>query len=140
MSKVAAAITSPVTNAAKQENSTKSLRSIRIRAPSPWLRGLRLAFKGWIMAKARIVLEAAPARGSRRPERIVSGSSHSRAFAPSVRSLQANRADNADKPRQGGPSGGACFTAVPYQKDTHDCGEPNIGFGSLSVGAAEAES
>jgi hypothetical protein len=35
MSKVAAAITSPATKAAKQENSTKSFRSIRIRAPSP---------------------------------------------------------------------------------------------------------
>ena len=39
-----------------------------------------------------------------------------------LRSLQANRADNAD---QVAPS---------------DCGEPNIGFGSSSVGAEEAES
>jgi hypothetical protein len=53
MSKVAAAITSPATKAAKQENSTKSLRSIRIRAPSPLLRGLRLASKRLIMAKDR---------------------------------------------------------------------------------------
>jgi hypothetical protein len=53
MSKVAAAITSPVTKAAKQENSTKSLRSIRIRAPSPLLRGLRLASKRLIVAKDR---------------------------------------------------------------------------------------
>jgi hypothetical protein len=53
MSKVAAAITSPATKAAKQENSTKSLRSIRIRAPSPLLRGLRLASKRLIVAKDR---------------------------------------------------------------------------------------
>src|ERR1700747_2434493 len=53
MSKVAAAITSPATKAAKQENSTKSLRSIRIRAPSPLLHGLRLASKRLIVAKDR---------------------------------------------------------------------------------------
>src|SRR5690349_8808341 len=51
MSKVAAAITSPATKVVKQENSTKSLRSIRIRAPSPLLRGLVWHPKGWLWQK-----------------------------------------------------------------------------------------
>jgi hypothetical protein len=58
MSKVAAAITSPVTKAAKQENSTKSLRSIRIRAPGSRSQVLR---RQWSVALDVLPLEEAVA-------------------------------------------------------------------------------
>jgi hypothetical protein len=89
MSKVAAAITSPATKAAKQENSTKSLRSIRIRAPSPLLRGLRLASKRLIVAKDRARRHRVEAEG----------------LGLSFRAL-AGLAQNEEPGRSGGEAGG----------------------------------
>jgi hypothetical protein len=89
MSKVAAAITSPATKAAKQENSTKSLRSIRIRAPSPLLRGLRVASKRLIVAKDRARRHRVEAEG----------------LGLSFRAL-AGLAQNEEPGRSGGEAGG----------------------------------